>query len=57
MTMRHVRQGEDNVTRQRDGIAWRRANGLDATFSEELLGTFEMSLRLHRAHLERLLSQ
>jgi hypothetical protein len=57
MVTRHVRQGEANVTHQREHIAWRRARRMDTALSEQVLGTFEASLDLHRAHLARLRSQ
>jgi hypothetical protein len=56
MARRHVRQCEANVASQREHIAWRRAKGMDTELSERVLGKFEASLELHRAHLARLLS-
>jgi hypothetical protein len=54
MVTRHVRQGEANVTHQREHIAWRRAKGMDTELAESVLDTFVASLDLHRAHLARL---
>jgi hypothetical protein len=55
--LRHVRQGEDEVRRQRELVETLRETGRDSGKAEELLETFERSLRLHRSNLERIVAE
>lgn len=50
-------QAEKNVARQRKIVEGLRANHLDASIAEDLLGRFEAALQSHRAELERLTRQ
>jgi len=55
MVLRHVRQGEEAVARQRELIAGLLASGHPTNQAEELLAVFEDNLRNHRAQLAPLL--
>jgi hypothetical protein len=54
MARRHVRAGEQNITRQRKVIAERERDGHDSLESKRLLARFEEIQELHIADRDRL---
>ena len=54
MVQRHVRQGAEIVTRQRELLARLQANGHQTEEAEALLHSFEDTQREHEEHLARL---
>lgn len=56
MCVRHVREGEAHVVRQRQIVAELRAGHHPTALAEQLLAEFERTLIDHRAHLARVLS-
>jgi hypothetical protein len=54
MTIRHVRQGQAHVDRQREIVAKLAADGHSTSKARDLLATFEHTPALHRQHLDRL---
>jgi hypothetical protein len=50
----HIAQGERHVAQQVELIARLRGQGLPTEMAEQLLGTFELTLRQHRDHRTRL---
>lgn len=56
MCVRHVREGEEHVSRQRRIVAELRAGDHPTALAEQLLAEFEKTLDDHRAHLARVLA-
>src|SRR4051794_8955013 len=56
MALRHVREGEEHIARQRVLIAELKAGGHPTADAEALLTTFESSQHEHVDHLKKLLS-
>ena len=54
MAARHVREGEEHVTRQREIVDQLPASGEVADMARMLLAEYEETLDLHRLHLARL---
>ena len=54
MVQRHVRQGERHVSRQLEIIADMQILNQPTSSAENLLFSFDRSLRGHKAHLEQL---
>ena len=54
MVLRHVREGEACVARQREIIAELAAGGHPTDMAETLLAQFETILLEHKAHLARI---
>jgi hypothetical protein len=57
MVSRHVRQGENHVTRQREIVAELDAGGHKTELANTLLDEFEHTLAEHKAHLARLIDE
>lgn len=57
MVQRHVRLGEEHVTKQLGIVAKLTENGRPTALALQLLFEFERSLTEHRNHLERLLQE
>ncbi|MBV8683834.1 MAG: hypothetical protein JO111_13250 [Caulobacteraceae bacterium] len=54
--LRHVRDGEIHVRRQRRIVEALREDGHNTATALEILGAFEWSLTLHRSHLAQVLA-
>lgn len=56
MALRHVREGQAHIDRQRGMIERLEANCRSSTEARALLATFEHTQALHRQHLARLMA-
>lgn len=54
MVLRHIREGEQHVTRQREIIAQLSGHHQSTDQAEDLLDLFLLTLAQHRAHFDRI---
>lgn len=54
MVLRHIREGQAHLDRQREIVAEMERRGTATEEARELLRTFEHTQALHRAHLARI---